>query len=78
LAKHGIENIGYWPEVFGTSNRLGYRLGHPSLAEREKRWAALLKDPDWQTPRAASEKSGPLVAKTHNHILRPTAYSPRG
>src|SRR5262245_50891516 len=38
--KHGITNIGYWTEVFGTSNRLVYMLGYPSLGDREKSWAA--------------------------------------
>ena len=27
--KHGVTNIGYWTEVFGTSNRLVYMLGYP-------------------------------------------------
>src|SRR5262249_43754060 len=38
--KHGIANLGYWTEVFGTSNRLVYMLGYPNLGEREKSWAA--------------------------------------
>jgi hypothetical protein len=76
--KHGMENIGYWTEVFGTSNRLVYMLGYPSLGDREKSWATFQRDPDWQKARAESEKNGTLVAKTHNIILRPTAYSPRG
>jgi hypothetical protein len=76
--KHGMENIGYWTEVFGTSNRLVYMLGYPNLGAREKSWAAFQRDPDWQQARAESEKNGPLVAKTYNRILRPTAYSPRG
>jgi len=76
--KHGMENIGYWTEVFGTSNRLVYMLGYPSLGDREKSWAAFMKDPDWQQARAESEKNGTLVAKVSNRILRPTAYSPRG
>jgi len=76
--KHGMENIGYWTEVFGTSNRLVYMLGYPSLGDREKSWAAFMRDPDWQQARAESEKNGTLVAKVSNRILRPTAYSPRG
>ena len=76
--KHGITSIGYWTEVFGTNNRLVYMLGYPTLGEREKSWAAFMKDPDWQTARAESEKKGPLVAKVSSCILRPTAYSPRG
>jgi len=76
--KHGITSIGYWTEVFGTSNRLVYMLGYPSLGEREKSWAAFQADPDWQQARAASEQNGPLVAKVNSCILRPTTYSPRG
>jgi len=75
--KHGMANIGYWTETFGTSNRLVYMLGYPSLADREKSWAAFAADPDWQNARAESEKDGPLVAKLSNIILRPTAYSSR-
>ncbi len=78
FAKHGMENIGYWTEVFGTSNRLVYMLGYPSLGDREKSWAAFMKDPDWQKARAESEKNGTLVAKVANRMLRPTSYSHRG
>jgi len=76
--KHGMANIGYWTEVFGTSNRLVYMLGYPSLGDQEKSWAAFQADPDWQRARAESEKNGTLVAKTYTRILRPTAYSPKG
>ena len=78
FAKHGITSIGYWTEVFGTSNRLVYMLGYPNLGEREKSWTAFQADPDWQQARAASEKNGPLVAKVNSCILRPTAFSPKG
>jgi hypothetical protein len=76
--KHGMTNIGYWTEVFGTSNRLVYMLGYPSLGDREKSWAAFQADPEWQRARAESEKNGTLVAKTYTRILRPTPYSPKG
>jgi hypothetical protein len=76
--KHGITSIGYWTEVFGTSNRLVYMLGYPNLGEREKSWVAFQADPEWRQARAESEKNGPLVAKLDSRILRPTAYSPRG
>jgi hypothetical protein len=75
--KHLITNIGYWTEVFGTSNRLVYMLGYPSLADREKSWRAFQTDQDWQRARAESETNGPLVAKTYVKILRPTAYCPK-
>ena len=75
--KHGIENIAYWTEDVGTSNRLVYMLGYPSLGDREKSWAAFQADPEWQKARAESEKDGPLVRVSHHSILRPTSYSPR-
>lgn len=75
--KHGIENIAYWVEDVGTSNRLVYMLGYPNLGAREKSWAAFGADPDWQTARAASEVNGPLVRVSSHSIIRLTPYSPR-
>jgi hypothetical protein len=75
--KHGIDNVAYWTEDVGISNRLVYMLGYPSLGGREKGWAAFQADPDWQKARAASEKNGPLVRESRHSILRLTPYSPR-
>jgi len=75
--KHGIENVAYWTEVVGTSNRLVYMLGYPSLGDREKGWAAFQADPDWNKARADSEKDGPLVRVSRHSMMRLTSYSPR-
>ncbi|PKB67431.1 MAG: hypothetical protein BZY81_04690 [SAR202 cluster bacterium Io17-Chloro-G4] len=75
--KHGIENVAYWTEVVGTSNRLVYMLGYENVGDREKGWAAFGADPDWQKARAESEKDGALVRESRHSIIRPTAYSPR-
>ena len=75
--KHGIENVAYWTEVVGTSNRLVYMLGYPSVGDREKGWAALGADPEWQKARAKSEEDGPLVRESRHSIIRLTPYSPR-
>ena len=75
--KHGIENVAYWTEDVGTSNRLVYMLGYPDLGAREKSWTAFQNDPDWQKARAASEENGSLVRVSTHSILRPTPYSPR-
>ena len=75
--RHGIENIAYWTELVGTSNRLVYMLGYPSLGDREKSRAAFQADPEWEEARAESEKDGPLVRVSTHSIMRPTAYSPR-
>jgi hypothetical protein len=77
FAKHGIDNIAYWTEDVGTSNRLVYMLGYPSLGHRETSFAAFLADPDWQRARAESEKDGALVRVSRHSILRLTPYSPR-
>jgi len=75
--KHGIENVAYWTEDVGTSNRLVYMLGYPDLAAREKGWAGFRSDPEWQKARAASEENGALVRVSKHSILRLTDYSPR-
>ena len=75
--KHGIRNVGYWTQDVGTSNQLFYMVGHASLGDREKNFAAFVADPDWQKARAESERDGPLTAQTHSSILQPTDYSPR-
>lgn len=75
--KHGIENIAYWIDDVGTSNRLTYMLGYPDLGAREKSWTAFMADPEWQQARAASERDGALVRVSHHTIMRLTPYSPR-
>jgi len=46
------------------------------LAEREKKWAAFVSDPEWLAGRDESEKDGPNRRPTVvNSILQPTAFS---
>jgi hypothetical protein len=75
--KHGIENVAYWTEDVGTSNRLVYMLGHADLGAREKGFSAFQADPAWQQARAESERHGPLVRVSCHAILRLTPYSSR-
>ena len=75
--KQGIETIAYWTEDVGTSNQLVYMLGFDGLGDREEKWGAFQNDPDWQKARAASEVNGALVKRSHNQMIRRTAYSPR-
>ena len=75
--KHGIENIAYWVDDVGTSNRLIYLLGYADLGGREKSFNAFGADPAWQQARADSEQDGPLVRVSRHYILRRTPYSPR-
>jgi hypothetical protein len=74
--KHGIRQAGFWTTVIGESNQeLTYLLAWESLAEREKKWAAFVSDPEWLAARDASEKDGPIVATFSNSILQPTSFS---
>jgi hypothetical protein len=77
FSKHAIDNIAYWVDDVGISNRLTYMLGYPDLGAREKSWTAFMADPAWQQARAESEKDGPLVRVSRHSILRLTSYSPR-
>lgn len=74
--KHGIRQVGMWTTLIGPSNLdLVYILEWNSLAEREERWGAFQKDPDWSRARTASEEHGPLIASVTNTILQPTSFS---
>ncbi len=74
--KHGIRQVGFWTTLIGESNMdLTYMLQWESLADREKRWAAFMADPDWINARAESEKDGQIVANIASSFLMPTAFS---
>ena len=74
--RHGIEVVGFWEAIIGTSNVLHYVLRFDDLAHRERAWAAFLADPEWHRVRAESERDGPIVARIRNEIWRPAPYSP--
>jgi hypothetical protein len=74
--KHGINVVGFWEAIVGTSNTLYYMIAFDDLAHREKSWNEFASDPDWLKARAASEKDGPIVSRVHNILLKPTQYSP--
>jgi hypothetical protein len=75
--KHGITNIGYWTPTENPDNKLIYLLAFPDKEAREAAWKAFASDPDWDTPRKASEVNGKLVDKVESLLLTPTDYSPR-
>ncbi len=73
---HGIRQAGFWTVAVGESNQdLFYLLQWDSLAEREKKWTAFTKDPEWITKRAETERDGAIVASITNTILEPTRFS---
>lgn len=72
----GIRQAGFWTTLIGESNHeLVYLLQWESLAEREQKWNAFLRDPEWLAKRADSEKDGPILQNVSNQILAPTAFS---
>jgi hypothetical protein len=74
--KHGIRQAGFWTVVVGPSNHdLYYLLEWESFAERDEKWTAFVRDPDWIAAREASEKDGPIVGSIENLLLQPTAFS---
>jgi len=74
--KHGIRQAGFFTTLIGESVRdLTYFLAWESLAEREKKWAAFMNDPEWIAVRAKSEADGQIVENIANQILEPTAFS---
>jgi hypothetical protein len=74
--RHGIRQAGFWTVEVGSSNLdLYYLLAWESMAEREKKWATFMADPEWQAKRAESEKDGPILASITNTFLKPTSFS---
>src|SRR2546421_12751469 len=68
--KHGIRQAGFFTTLIGESNQeLTYFLAWESLAEREKKWAAFMTDPDWMKGRAESEADGQIVGNIVSQIL---------
>jgi NIPSNAP len=74
--KHGIKQLGFWTVAIGDSNNdLFLILQWESLAEREQKFGAFLKDPEWLEAGRKSEEDGPLEGTITNTILVPTAFS---
>jgi hypothetical protein len=74
--RNGLRPVGIFDAEIGTTNEVHYLLAWESFDDRQEGWARMLGDPDWVTGRAESEQNGPLVARVHNQIWRPTPYSP--
>jgi hypothetical protein len=74
--KHGIRQAGFFTTMVGqNSQRLTYFLAWESLAEREAKWTAFIRDPDWLKARDDSERDGQILANVSNEMLAPTAFS---
>ena len=80
-AKHGLpaqqrmlgKLIGFFTSEIGTLNQVVHIWAYESLADREQRRAAIMKDPEWQ----AYLRDQPLVLLAQeSQILNPTSFSP--
>ena len=74
--RHGIRQAGFFTPLVGKSNlELLYFLQWKSMSDREVKWSAFRKDPEWLRRRADSEKDGPIVASIENVFYEPTKFS---
>jgi len=68
----GIKAVGFWTVAIGeASDQLIYMIEWESLAEREQKWTAFMKDEEWQKVWAETDKDGALVRYVANQILQP-------
>jgi hypothetical protein len=74
--KHGIEVVGFWEAIAGTTNELHYLLRFEDLGHRQRVWDAFQTDEAWLRDRATTEADGPIVARVRNQFWRPSSYSP--
>lgn len=74
--KHGIRQVGFWTTMIGESNQdVYYILEWENLAEREQKWGAFQRDPEWIKARGETEKDGSLTTHITNLMLAPTSFS---
>lgn len=68
--KYGLRPLLYAEPIIGQSNQLVCLFKWESLTEREAKWDPFVTDPEWLEVKNDSEKSGPIVVKATNVILR--------
>ena len=71
--KNEIKVIGMWTTLIGRAEEFVYLLEFESLADREKKWARYMNDPDLAK---AFQEYPPGVQFHDSVILQPTIYSP--
>jgi hypothetical protein len=65
--------IGYFHTEIGPLNKIVHLWGYESLADREKRRAALAADPEWL---AYLRQSPDIIVDMESRILIPAPFSP--
>jgi NIPSNAP len=71
--KHLGTFLGYFTTEIGELNHIVALWGYADFADRERRRAAMMADPDWQAYLASAIH---LVEIQNTRILKPTAFSP--
>lgn len=66
--------VGFFTSELGPLNQIVHMWAYESLADREQRRAALMKEPDWHAY-LRNQPPGALAAQ-ETKILVPTAFSP--
>jgi len=65
--------IGYFVSESGTLNQVVHLWGYDDAADRDRRRAALRKDPRWQS---FLDEALPLLVHQESRLLTPTSFSP--
>ena len=65
--------VGWFVTETGVLNQVVHLWRYDSMAERDRKRAALYADPEWNAYR---RQAGARVVKQENRIMRPTAFSP--
>ena len=73
--KHLGKPNGYFVTEIGALNQVVHLWGYASLADREKKRAAMEADPDWAAYRKKSAAAGNIHTQ-ENKILKSTSFSP--
>jgi hypothetical protein len=71
--RHLGKLIGFFTSEIGTLNQVTHLWAYESLADREKRRAIMMDDPEWQEYR---KNIPPVVVAQKSEILSPTRFSP--
>lgn len=71
LDKHGMELVSAGRTMIGEHSfgELVYTLRFDDLAELDRKWNAMLGDPEWVAALTAAEADGPLFASMRRRIL---------
>ena len=76
FGKHGIEVVGFWEVVVGTSNVLHYIVRFDDLGTASAPGRLSGAIPSGSASAPSPSKDGPIVARVRNEIWRPAPYSP--